>query len=56
MGWGSLLKIKYDDDFGHVEEVYRVMTAEDRRQMKSYISFLELDFMSIDTKDLTKDL
>ena len=54
-GWGSHLKVTYCPDFGNVEKVERVMTREDREQMKSYIQFLEFSFLTLDTKDIKKD-
>jgi hypothetical protein len=54
-GWGSILRVVTNTDFGNVESVYREMTTEDRKQMKSYINFLEMDFMSIDTNKIDKE-
>ena len=54
-GWGSILRVVTNTDFGNVESVYREMTKEDKKQMKSYVNFLEMDFMSIDTNKIDKE-
>ena len=55
IGWGSLLDIRTCPDYGNVEKVYRVMTEEDKLQMKNYINFLEQDLLNVNSKVILGD-
>lgn len=46
------MNVTYCPDYGNVLSVERVMTKEDREQMKSYTQFLEYSFLTLDTKDI----
>lgn len=50
------MKVTYCPDYGNVLSVERIMTKEDREQIKSYTKFLEYSFLTLDTVNIKDDI